>query len=107
MPCFASERSDNYALSGLQRLSYRLTASLCSGVIANSHAGASYAARWHRLPAQRLSVVWNGIDLGEIDARLRVAQPVATSYLRPASDSSVGAWSARSSRRRTIPSRCA
>ena len=70
VPVLNSERSDDYRLSRIQRLGYRLTARLVDGVVANSHAGAAYAARHHRLPAGRVHVVWNGIDTAEIDERL-------------------------------------
>lgn len=65
-----SERSDDYPVSLLQRIGYRLTASLSDGVVANSHSGAAFAQRVHRLPDERVHVVWNGIDLNEIDTRL-------------------------------------
>jgi glycosyltransferase involved in cell wall biosynthesis len=70
VPVLNSERNDNYALSLLQRIGYRLTSTLCDGVVANSHAGAEFARRLHRLAAERVHVVWNGIDLQEVDARL-------------------------------------
>ena len=71
LPVLGSERSDSYVLSFVQRLGYRLTASLCDGIVANSHAGASFARRIHRLSAEHVHVVWNGIDLQEIDSRLQ------------------------------------
>lgn len=65
-----SERSDR-PIAAAQRIAYRLTAALCDGVVANSHAGALRARHVHRLP--EVDVVWNGIDLAEIDARLAAA----------------------------------
>jgi glycosyltransferase involved in cell wall biosynthesis len=65
-----SERSDNYVLSSSQRLGYWLTRRLSQGVVANSHSGAAFAQRLHGLSAAQVHVVWNGIDLGEVDARL-------------------------------------
>ncbi len=73
IPVLNSERSDNYAVALSQRIAYRLTAALCQGVIANSHAGAAFARRLHRLPDGQVDVVWNGIDLDEIDARVASA----------------------------------
>jgi len=70
VPVLNSERSDNYRLSLIQRIGYRLTSLLCDGVVANSHAGADFARRLHRLPDDKVHVVWNGIDLQEVDARL-------------------------------------
>ena len=77
IPVLNSERNDNYAyeLSRLQLAGYRLTSALCEGIVANSHAGAAFARRLHYL-REPADVVWNGIDLGEVDARLaRRAQP--------------------------------
>lgn len=70
IPVLNSERSDNYALAPAQRVAYRLTSALCDGVVANSHAGAAFARRLHGLRESAVHVVWNGIDLEEIDRRL-------------------------------------
>jgi glycosyltransferase involved in cell wall biosynthesis len=76
-PVINSERNDNYAVPLLQRLGYRLTAMLCDGIIANSHAGAEFARRLHRAAAHKVDVVWNGIDVHEVDARLAGGAPAA------------------------------
>ncbi len=65
-----SERNDNYAVSAAQRIGLRLTSALCDGIVANSHAGAHFARNLHHMPEEDVHVVWNGIDLAEIDARL-------------------------------------
>ena len=83
LPTLNSERSEGYRLSVLQRLGYRLTARLTDGVVANSHAGAAFACRLHRLPARDVHVVWNGIDLREIDARLAAPGGSARSLMPP------------------------
>jgi len=70
VPVLNSERNDAYTLSRLQRWGYRLTAGLVDGVVANSYAGASFARRLHGIEERSVHVVWNGIDLDEIDARL-------------------------------------
>jgi glycosyltransferase involved in cell wall biosynthesis len=70
LPVLNSERNDNYALSFVQAAGYRLTARLADGIVANSHAGAAFARRMHRLPASRVHVVWNCIDLPETESRL-------------------------------------
>jgi glycosyltransferase involved in cell wall biosynthesis len=70
IPVLNSERTDDQAVSPLQRAGYRLTAMLCHGVVANTHAGAAFARRLHRLPRERVDVVWNGIDLEEARERL-------------------------------------
>lgn len=70
VPVLNSERNHGYALPAMKRLGYRLSARLCEGIVANSHAGADFARRLHRVPADRVHVVWNGIDLEEIAARL-------------------------------------
>lgn len=76
VPVLNSERNDNYAVSALQRAGYALTAALCDGVVANSYAGAQFARGLHRPPRLEIDVVWNGIDVREVDARLaRGAQP--------------------------------
>jgi glycosyltransferase involved in cell wall biosynthesis len=69
-----SERSDGYAVSLVQRVGYRLTSVLCHGIVANSYAGADFARRLHRLREGEVDVVWNGIDLQEVDTRLAAAQ---------------------------------
>jgi glycosyltransferase involved in cell wall biosynthesis len=79
-----SERNDDYALSLVQRMGYHLTGLLCDGIVANSHAGARFARRLHRIAEDRVHVVWNGIDLQEINARLeRSAQPARAIFPEP------------------------
>jgi len=78
VPVLNSERSDDYRLSPQQRLGFRLTRPLVDGIVANSHAGAAHALHARGARADRMHVVWNGIDLAEIDARLaRSADPAA------------------------------
>jgi glycosyltransferase involved in cell wall biosynthesis len=67
-PVLNSERNDNYAVPLVQRLGYRLTSMLCDGIVANSFAGADFARGLHR--SLDVDVVWNGIDLREVDTRL-------------------------------------
>lgn len=71
VPVINSERNDNYKLSLTQQIGYRATNALCAAVVANSHAGAAFAKVIHRLPADRVHVVWNGIDLDEVQTRLQ------------------------------------
>jgi glycosyltransferase involved in cell wall biosynthesis len=79
MPVLNSERNDNYVLSRLQHWGYRLTAGMVDGVVANSYAGAAFARRMHGVDEGRAHVVWNGIELDEIDARLaRSTRPART-----------------------------
>jgi glycosyltransferase involved in cell wall biosynthesis len=77
VPVLNSERNDNYAVSLLHRVGYRLTPMLCDGIVANSYAGADFARRLHRVRDDRVHVVWNGIDVQEVDARLARAQQPA------------------------------
>jgi glycosyltransferase involved in cell wall biosynthesis len=85
VPVLNSERSNKHAVSLLQRIGYRLTSMLCDGIVANSHAGAQFARRLHRVRQDKVSVVWNGIDLQEVDARLAgSAQPARRIF--PGSD---------------------
>jgi len=85
LPVLNPERNDNYALSRVQLAGYRLTALLCDGIVANSHAGARFAQRVHPLLRQEVHVVWNGIDLAEVDARLQ-ASPRPAAQVFPGAD---------------------
>ncbi len=78
VPVLSSERSDSYATSAVQRLGYMLTRSLSAGIVANSHAGAAFAAALHGQRPDRVHVVWNGINLDEIDRRLAKAASATT-----------------------------
>lgn len=73
IPVLNSERNDNYEFNRNQRIGHALTRRLASGVVANSHAGGRFAQRLFRLPASRVHVAWNGIDLKAIDARVAVS----------------------------------
>jgi glycosyltransferase involved in cell wall biosynthesis len=85
VPVLNSERNDNYALSLVRRMGYHLTSMLCDGIVANSYAGAQFARRLHRVRQDEVHVVWNGIDLEEIDARMaRSPQPAEPFF--PGSD---------------------
>lgn len=70
VPALNSERSDNYELNSRQRLGHALTRRLVAGVVANTHAGARFAQTMFGLPARHVHVVWNGINLESIDARI-------------------------------------
>jgi glycosyltransferase involved in cell wall biosynthesis len=70
LPVVNSERTDRQRVGTLQRLGYWATASLCDGVVANTHAGAAFARRLHRLDAERVDVLWNAIDVRWIEERL-------------------------------------
>jgi glycosyltransferase involved in cell wall biosynthesis len=85
VPVLNSERSDNYEVSLVQRIGCRLTSMLCDGIVANSYTGAEFARRLHRMRHDQVCVVWNGIDLQEVDARLaRSPQPARQIF--PGSD---------------------
>jgi glycosyltransferase involved in cell wall biosynthesis len=73
IPVINSERSDNYRLSCAQRLGYALTRGWETALVANTHAGLSFASRLHRLPADRGHVVWNGIDPATVDLETATA----------------------------------
>lgn len=70
VPVLDSERNDNYAFPPLNIIGYRLTAAMATGLVANTHAGAEFARRTHGTGVEDVHVVWNGIDLTEIDSRL-------------------------------------
>ncbi len=85
VPVLNSERSDNYELSLVQGIGYRLTSMLCDGIVANSYTGGEFARRLHCVRQDKVSVVWNGIDLQEVDIRLaRSPQPARQIF--PGSD---------------------
>jgi glycosyltransferase involved in cell wall biosynthesis len=69
-----SERNDNYSLSTLKSIGYSFTASMSSGVVANSYSGADFANRKYMKPGKGSHVLWNGIDLGEVDHRVATAK---------------------------------
>jgi glycosyltransferase involved in cell wall biosynthesis len=76
VPVINSERTDHQRVAPLQRIGYRVSSGLCHGVVANTHAGGQFAQRLHRLPAERVDVLWNVIDLPAVDERLaRSAKP--------------------------------
>lgn len=86
VPVVCAERSSDYELRRSQRLAQRLTHRLTDAVIANSYAGAALARRmFPTLAADRVHVVWNGIDAAAAAQRaagacgLRAALGVATS----------------------------
>ena len=84
IPVLNSERSDSYALTAVQQLGYRATSALCRGIVANSHAGADFARRVHHMSRDHVHVVWNGIDVTEVDSRL-------SRSTRPAHEMAAGA----------------
>jgi glycosyltransferase involved in cell wall biosynthesis len=76
VPVLNSERSDDYHASLVQRIGYRLASMLCDGIVANTYGGAEFARRLHRVREDRVDVLWNSIDLHEVDARIaRSEQP--------------------------------
>lgn len=69
IPVLASERNDNYALNLNQRVSLFFLRYLVSGIVANSKAGARFANKLFRLPAENVHVVWNGINSCAIESK--------------------------------------
>lgn len=69
IPVLNSERNDNYHFTFQQLLGIYLTRTFANGLVANTHAGAAFAGKYFRLPAENIHVVWNGIDLESIDKR--------------------------------------
>ena len=99
IPVLNSERNDNYDrdITRLHRAGYRLTSLLCDGVVANSHAGAQFARRLHRLRESTSPKSMRALRA----ARRRRARSF------PARTSSAFAWWRPCGRRRTTASRCA
>jgi len=88
MPVITSERSANYRLSYAQRLGYALTRGWETALIANSHAGLAFASPLHRIPPERGHVVWNGVDLANLDLDAAAA-PALRSALWPGQEVSI------------------
>jgi glycosyltransferase involved in cell wall biosynthesis len=70
VPVLNSERNDNYALRRSQVWPHRLTKHLADGVVANTWAGRDFAQRLFGLGDDRLHVVWNGVRLADVEARM-------------------------------------
>lgn len=69
IPLINSERNHEYRLKSRQLLLHYLTRFRADAVIANTHAGAKFAATRYRLPESSIYVVWNGIDIDSINAK--------------------------------------
>jgi glycosyltransferase involved in cell wall biosynthesis len=80
VPTLDSERNDNYALSTVQSIGYYLTSAMTSGVVANSYSGAEFANRKYMKPGKGTHVLWNGIDLPEVDLRVTNARARGTQF---------------------------
>lgn len=80
VPMLDSERNDNYALSILKSIGYYLTAGMSNGVVANSYSGADFANRSYMKPGRGSHVLWNGIDLAEVDHRVANAKVHASQF---------------------------
>ncbi len=70
IPVLGSERTENQQVPLIQRIGYRLTSTLCDGIIANSLSGAEFARRLHRRAAEEVDVMWNGIELERLAERV-------------------------------------
>jgi len=69
IPALNSERNDNYTLPWKYRAAMKLTRGMVSGVVANSHSGARFARKLFELPSDRVDVVWNGLDVTDLEAK--------------------------------------
>jgi len=76
VPAMDSERNDNYSLNRFQRMGEAVSRHLAKAVIANSRSGARFAQGLYHFPADRVHVVWNGIDLSAVDKRIAKCQAV-------------------------------
>ena len=74
IPVLNSERSDNYTISAVQKISHLATRALVDGVVANTCSGSAFAQRLYGYDAQRMHVVGNGIRVEEVE---RAAQSTA------------------------------
>ena len=86
VPTLNSERNDNYTLSWKYNVMTRLTHRLIDGVVANSYAGGEFARRAFQVPAERVHVVWNGVDEAGIEARRAAFDVEPRSFFPAAAD---------------------
>jgi glycosyltransferase involved in cell wall biosynthesis len=82
-PVLNSERSHNYKLAPLNRLAHLLTRRLASGVIANSHSGKQFAERLFGLGPDDVHVVWNGIELEELERQAATGADLRCEFFGP------------------------
>jgi glycosyltransferase involved in cell wall biosynthesis len=73
IPVLNSERGDNYRIPMRHQLALMLTRHMAAGLVANSHSGARFGQRLLGLPADRVDVVWNGIDVNAMRRETRGA----------------------------------
>ncbi|HEX4781316.1 MAG TPA: glycosyltransferase [Usitatibacter sp.] len=69
VPVLNSERSDNYTISGTQRMGHWLTKALVDGVVANSRSGSRFAQKLYGYAPEQMHVVWNGMRIDEFERR--------------------------------------
>jgi len=74
VPALDSERNDNYRLNQFQRMGELVSRHLARAVVANSRSGGRFAQKLYGFPAERIHVVWNGINLQAVDQRVRSCQ---------------------------------
>jgi glycosyltransferase involved in cell wall biosynthesis len=70
IPVLNAERNDNYALRRSQVWPHKLTKHLADGVVANTWAGRDFAKRLFGFGDDRMHVVWNGVRLADVEARI-------------------------------------
>lgn len=71
-PALNSERNSFHAFNRGQRIAQRLSWNLAAGVVANSFAGINVARNIFPLHKKHMHVVWNGIDLEQINSQISI-----------------------------------
>lgn len=85
IPVLNSERSSNYRLSLVQKVSHLLTRRLADGVVANTYVGRDFAQGLFGLPPADVHVAWNGVNLPEIERSALAADDHRLTYFGPGS----------------------
>ena len=83
IPVLNSERSDNYAISVVQKAAHLATRFLVDGVIANSRSGARFAERLYGYHPAHMHVVWNGLRVDEFAKRGESGEDYRATFFGP------------------------
>ncbi len=89
IPVLNSERGANYRIPFRHQLALILTRHIASGLIANSHAGARFGQRLLRLPAHKVDVVWNGIEIRDDMQQSKAGHNLLDEFFPPQPDRKV------------------
>jgi glycosyltransferase involved in cell wall biosynthesis len=79
----SSERSSHYTLNRFQRIAHRATEKLSCGVVANSYCGKAFAETMYRKAAEHIHVVWNGLQLDQLERQSRSDTDFRSEFFGP------------------------